>query len=111
MTLRRRILLLATSIVAVVVAAFVTIVGPWPTYKSGFEDKSYYRKALAEIDRRRERLSHDPAIARFQAGWGSRSITPPVGTPLAGFGARKGKPSTGVYDEIFVKALAVSDGA
>jgi hypothetical protein len=33
-----------------------------------------------------------------------------VGTPLAGYGDRKGKPSTGVHDEIFVKALAVSDG-
>jgi len=102
---------LATALVAVVVGTVVTIVGPWPTYKSGFADKSYYRKALAEIDRHRERLSHDPAIARFQAGWASRSITPPAGTPLAGFGARKGKPSTGVHDEIFVKALAVSDGA
>jgi len=111
MTRRRRILLLAAALVAVVVAAFITIVGPWPTYKSGFEDKPYYRKALAEIDRRRARLSHAAAIGPFQAGWASRSITPPAGTPLAGFGARKGKPSTGVHDEIFVKALAVSDGA
>lgn len=30
---------------------------------------------------------------------------------MAGFGDRQGKPSTGVRDEIFVKALAVSDGA
>ena len=111
MTRRRRILLLATALVTVAVAAFVTIVGPWPTYKSGFEDKSYYRKALAEIDRHRKQLGRDSAIERFRAGWASRSITPPVGTPLAGFGARKGKPSTGVHDEIFVKALAVSDGA
>ena len=109
MTRRRRILLFAAALVAVAVAAFITTVGPWPTYKSGFEDKSYYRKALAEIDRHQP--SDDSVIARFQAGWGSRSITPPVGTPLAGFGARKGKPSTGVHDEIFVKALAVSDGA
>lgn len=110
MTRRRRILLLATTLIAVVVGTVVTIVGPWPTYKSGFKDKPYYRKALAEIDRSRERLSHAPAIARFQAGWASRSITPPIGVPLAGFGDRKGKPSTGVHDDIFVKALAVSDG-
>ena len=103
-------LLLATTLIAVVVGTFVAIVGPWPTYKSGFKDKPYYLKALAEIDRRHERFSHGPAIAQFQAGWASRSITPPIGTPLAGFGDRKGKPSTGVHDEIFVKALAVSDG-
>ncbi len=47
---------------------------------------------------------------RFEAGWGSCAITPPVGTPLAGFGDRKGKRSMGVHDELFVKALAVSDG-
>ena len=29
---------------------------------------------------------------------------------MAGFGDRKGTPSTGVHDEIFVKALAISDG-
>ncbi len=110
MTRRRKILLFTTTLIAVVVGTVVTIVGPWPTYKSGFKDKPYYRKALAEIDRHRERLSLDSAIGPFQASWGSRSITPPIGTPLAGFGARKGKPSTGIHDEIFVKALAVSDG-
>jgi hypothetical protein len=43
MTRRRRILLLATTLIAVV-GTVVTIVGPWPTYKSGFEDKPYYDK-------------------------------------------------------------------
>ena len=98
------------TLIAVVVGIFVTIVGPWPTYKSGFKDKPYYRKALAEIDRHRKQLSHEPVIGNFRAGWASRSITPPPGTPLAGFGDREGKPSTGIHDEIFVKALAVSDG-
>jgi hypothetical protein len=94
----------------VLAGCFVILVGPWPTYKSGFEDKSYYKNAVAEIERHRERLSHNSNIGQFEAAWGSRFITPPIGTPLAGFGARKGKPSTGVHDEIFVKALAVSDG-
>ena len=44
------------------------------------------------------------------AGWGRAVITPPLGTPLAGFGDRKGRPSTGVHDELFVKALVLSDG-
>ena len=110
MTRRCRILLLLTALFAAVAGCFVTLVGPWPTYKSGFKNKSYYKKALAAIERNGKLSSHDSNIGQFEAGWGSRSITPPIGTPLAGFGAREGKPSTGVHDEIFVKALAVSDG-
>jgi hypothetical protein len=107
---RYKILLLLTALLVVVVGCFVILAGPWPTYKSGFEDKSYYKKAIAEIEQYRERFSHSSNIGRFEAGWSSLPITPPKGTPLAGFGDRKGKPSTGVHDEIFVKALAVSDG-
>jgi len=110
MTRRCRILLVLMAFFAAVAGCFIVFVGPWPTYKSGFKDKSYYKKALATIERHRERLSHSSNIGQFEAGWGSRSITPPTGTPLAGFGDRKGKSSTGVHDEIFVKALAVSDG-
>ena len=110
MTRRCRILLFLTALLVVVAGCFLILVGPWPTYKSGFEDKSYYKKALAAIERNGERSSHSPNIGQFEAGWSSRSITPRTGTPLAGFGDRKGKPSTGVHDEIFVKALAVSDG-
>lgn len=114
---KRRIPLLLIAFLAAVAGCFVTLVGPWPTYKSGFKDKPYYTEALAAIAQHGKRSSDSSpqgvprtAIGRFEAGWGSRSITPPIGTPLAGFGDRKGKPSTGVHDEIFVKALAVSDG-
>ena len=107
---RYKILLLLAALLVVIVGCFVILVGPWPTYKSGFEDKSYYKKALAAIEGNRERLSQGSSVSRFEGGWGSCLITPPKGTPMAGFGARKGKPSTGVHDEIFVKALAVSDG-
>jgi neutral ceramidase len=98
------------AFLAVVTVCFITLIGPWPTYKSGFKDKRYYKQALAAIEQHGKLSSHGSATGRFEAGWSSRSITPPTGTPLAGFGARKGKPSTGVHDEIFVKALAVSDG-
>jgi hypothetical protein len=107
---RYKILLTFAILLFVLVGCFVIFVGPWPTYKSGYEGKPYYKKALAEIKRHKERLSKSSNIGQFKAGWGSRPITPSIGTPLAGFGDRKGKPSTGVHDEIFVKALAVSDG-
>ena len=37
-------------------------------------------------------------------------MTPPVGTPMAGYGARRGAASTGVHDDLYVKAVAFSDG-
>ena len=107
---RRRIISIVVAILAAIVGCFVTLVGPWPTYKNGFEDRLYYKEALAVIGRHRQRSSHSSPIGQFEAGWGSRSITPPIGTPLAGFGDRQGKPPKGVHDELLVKALAVSDG-
>lgn len=98
------------TFLAIVTVCFVTLIGPWPTYKSGFKNKRYYKQALAAIERHGKLSSHGSDIKQFEAGWSSRSITPPKGTPLAGFGDRKGKPSTGEHDEIFVKALAISDG-
>ena len=108
---RHRILFLLTALLATVAGCFYTFDGSRPAHKKEFKDKSYYKNALAAIERHGKRSSHGPAVGRFKAGWSSRSITPPIGTPLAGFGDRKGKPSTGVHDELFVKALAVSDGA
>jgi hypothetical protein len=37
-------------------------------------------------------------------------ITPPIGTPLAGYGSRKGRGSTGIHDRLYTRALALGDG-
>src|SRR3954470_1193740 len=53
-----------------------------------------------------------PACAgELRAGVGRADITPPVGTPLGGYGDRKGAPSTGGHDPIMAKALVLDDGA
>lgn len=109
MTFRNANLLLFTILLSVT-GCYVTFEEPRPTDKKGYEDKAYYKKAIAKIEQHRQCFSYDSVIGQFEAGWGSRTITPPVGTPLAGYSARKGKRSTGVHDELFVKALAVSDG-
>jgi hypothetical protein len=93
-----------------VAGCYVTFKEPRPTDGKSYEDKPYYKKALAAIESHGRRSSHGSPVGRFKAGWDSCSITPPIGTPLAGFGARRGKPSKGVHDELFVRALAVSDG-
>jgi len=50
-------------------------------------------------------------LALAQTGWSAGvaegKITPPVGTHLVGFEARPG-PSTGIHDDLFVRALVVS---
>ena len=44
----------------------------------------------------------------IQVGFGKSEITPPSGTPLAGYGKRRGKPSTGVHDPIYSRAIALT---
>jgi hypothetical protein len=44
------------------------------------------------------------------AGVGKADITPPIGTPLAGYGARRAKPSTGVHDPTEARALVIDNG-
>ena len=71
--------------------------------------KPYYEqtvKNLQEVD------ASLPVVqpAPLQVGFGKAPLTPPVGTPLAGYGDRHGKPSVGVHDSLFVRAFAVKAG-
>jgi len=110
MTGKRKILVLGTVVFIVMAGVIITLVGPWPTYGSGYVDKAYYQQAIAAIGQRASHISPTSPVGRLQAGWSSTPLTPPIGTPLAGYGDRKGRPSTGVHDELYVKALALSDG-
>lgn len=53
------------------------------------------------------------AIAQgtLKAGVGKADITPPIGTPLAGYGGRAAKPSTGVHDPCEARAVVIDNGA
>lgn len=44
-------------------------------------------------------------------GLAAVEITPPIGTPLGGYAARNGAPSTGVADPIMARALVLDDGS
>ena len=56
-------------------------------------------------------IAASPSLAGpLRAGVGRADVTPPVGTPLGGYAARKGGPSTGVHDPIHVKAVVLDDG-
>ena len=110
MSLWKKILLGFGALVLALVVSFVTVIGPWPVYSSGFEGTRYFNKALAAIDDNVTESAITTTPGRLQAGWGKAIITPEIGTPLAGYGDRKGAPSTGVHDDLYVKALALSDG-
>jgi len=45
----------------------------------------------------------------LKVGFGKRSISPPIGAPLAGFAARQGV-CEGIHDELFARALVFESG-
>lgn len=97
--------------VLVFIGLFLIFVGPWPTYYSSrFEDTNYFQRTTALLNENIRESTISDTPGRLKAGWGIRKITPETGTPLAGYGARRGAPSTGVHDDLYVKALALSDG-
>lgn len=111
MRIVKRILLVLVALVLAIAGLFVIFVGPWPTYASRFEDQSYYKDAVAAIAAHARAISLTETPGRLIAGWAERDITPTKpGVPLAGYGDRRGKPSTGVHDRVYVKAIALSDG-
>jgi len=78
----------------------------------------YYKTTKSRLDTLATQTRS--TFSAVQIGMGKRSITPTINAsaddpeagkfiqiPLAGFGARKGAPATGVHDSLFVKAIAV----
>lgn len=61
-----------------------------------------------------QRIDHGPGpevgAGPFRAGWAKVELQVPVGTPLAGYGERRGAPSIGQRDPVYVRALALAAG-
>ncbi len=53
---------------------------------------------------------HLKGPSALSVGVAKVEITPPVGTPLAGYSKRQGKPSQGIRDPLYTRALAIDDG-
>jgi len=51
-----------------------------------------------------------PAQAELRAGVAYTDVTPPVGTPSAGYGARAGAGMEGVHDPLLATALVIDNG-
>ncbi|MCC6797339.1 MAG: neutral/alkaline non-lysosomal ceramidase N-terminal domain-containing protein [Candidatus Hydrogenedentes bacterium] len=107
----KKILKWAAIVLLLLVILFVTFVGPWPTYgSSDVTQEPYFKEVVAKIDENIKQSTIGAEVGGLEAGWSKQSIVPAIGTPLAGYGNREGKPSTGVHDEIFVRALALHEG-
>lgn len=50
------------------------------------------------------------AFSEIQVGLGTASITPPIGTPSAGYEERKGEGMTGLLDPLLATALFIDNG-
>jgi hypothetical protein len=81
----------------------------------------YYRQTIARL--RVQAATNAPVRGELTAGFGRARLTPIVNAPqddpargqfrmlpLAGYGGRRGKPATGVHDDLYVKAVALRVG-
>jgi neutral ceramidase len=114
-----------TAIAAGILIAIVTIIYFVATEgidNEPYLESGYFKTSCGRIDSlsKLTRTSTDS----ISAGFARVSITPVLNSiednipegrfrqvPLAGYGARKGKGSTGVHDSIFVKAVALKTGS
>lgn len=69
-----------------------------------------YLKTQKSLEKIGSLLQPNQAPQPLLAGAARIDITPPVGTPLAGYGNRKGRGSIGIHDRVYTRALALSDG-
>ena len=71
-----------------------------------YQETEYYQHTRQNLQTETQRLAA-PAAGPLHLGTGKAGITPPIGVPLAGYGARKGAPSVGVHDSLFVRVIAL----
>lgn len=108
----KKILIRTLVVLLILVVVFLVVIGPWPVYSTtNYRTQPYYIEALQAMDADVAKASFTKTPGALQAGWAKRDMTPTIGTPLGGYGNRKGAASTGVHDPLYVRALALSDGA
>jgi len=89
--------------------------------RSSYYEEDYYTRTVSRIDSISKSISS--GNDSLKAGFARVSITPVLSSsdndwengiftyvPLAGYGARKGKPATGIHDSLFVRSVALQSG-
>jgi len=72
-------------------------------------DQAPYLKTRELLEKVQPLVGQNQPSQLLLAGAARVEITPPVGIPLAGYGNRKGRGSTGIHDPLYTRALALSD--
>jgi len=117
---RRLLLRLSAGVVVLVVAALLLSL-------DGVDHRPYLREPYYQetIARLRASVATNSILrGELSVGFGKALLTPSVGAaqddppqgkfrslPLAGYGGRRGKPATGVHDDLYVKAVALRVGS
>ena len=102
----------ATLVLFAALVGVVAFIGPWPVYRdTQYANQGYFRDTLTRMEASAARSASDSEPGRLHAGWAEVDMTPPVSTPLAGYGGRPNeKRSTGIHDPVFSRAIVLSDG-
>ncbi len=94
------------QVLSAFVVFFVIFIGPWPSNRSHYKD-SWYAKATFQ---RLAKFTLDSESAMLLASVSTIEITPPVGEPMAGYGARSPMESDGIASSVYAKAITFSNG-
>ncbi len=95
------------TIIAVILVILILIISCFRTVNNQpYQETKYYNNTVNNLDKIFLALPESNK-QQLQVGAGKAGFTPPIGTPLAGYGDRKGAPSTGVNDSLFVRVIVV----
>ncbi|MBF9254173.1 neutral/alkaline non-lysosomal ceramidase N-terminal domain-containing protein [Pontibacter sp. 172403-2] len=73
-----------------------------------YAQTAYYKKT---IDQLQQTVPEATTGDTLQVGWAKVNITPPVGTPMAGYGKRRGMRYEQVHDSAWARTFAFSNGS
>lgn len=90
---------------AVAAALAAVLIACLPIDRTPVESRVEFREAIAQVAR-----IGVPSEGPIWAGAAREDITPDDDPPLAGFGNRLGRPSRGVHDRLYARALALRAG-
>ncbi|WP_299759342.1 neutral/alkaline non-lysosomal ceramidase N-terminal domain-containing protein [uncultured Pontibacter sp.] len=78
-----------------------------PLDRTPYQESAYYQETISSQSASPATVTHGDTV---QVGWAKINITPPVGTPLAGYGKRMGMTYEQVHDSAWVRTFAFSNG-
>ncbi|WP_266204754.1 neutral/alkaline non-lysosomal ceramidase N-terminal domain-containing protein [Pontibacter kalidii] len=77
-----------------------------PLDRTPYRQTDYYQETISDLSESPATVTHSDTV---QVGWAKVNITPPVGTPLAGYGKRMGMAYEQVHDSAWVRTFAFSN--